>query len=241
VNPLPPSRDVIRVFLLDDHEIVRRGLTEVINTEPDLLVVGEAGTMAEALRRIPATTPHVAVLDARLPDGTGIEVCRELRATRPEINSLILTSYDDDAAVLAALVAGAAGYVLKHIRVNTLLDGIRRVAAGESLLDPDITAVLLARIRAGSATNDQHSTSPRLAMLTDSERAILSLITEGMTNKQIGERLFIAEQTVKNRVSRLLAKLGMARRTQIAAFGANLNNNQTASDSPTVELLEDTD
>jgi two-component system response regulator DevR len=212
--------DPIRVFLLDDHEIVRRGVAELISAEPDLEVVGEAGTAAEALRRIPAAHPHVAVLDGRLPDGSGIEVCRDIRADHPDIRCLILTSYDDDEAVFAAVLAGASGYVLKQIRGAHLLDAIRQVAAGGSLLDPDVTGALLQRIRTGSAQ------TPRLASLNEQERRILDLITDGLTNRQIGERLFIAEKTVKNNVSMLLAKLGMQRRTQVAALGAQLRATQ---------------
>lgn len=207
---------VIRVFVLDDHEIVRRGVAELIGAEPDLEVVGEASTAAEAIRRIPAAAPDVAVLDARLPDGSGIEVCREVRAERPETRCLILTSYDDDEAIFAAVLAGASGYVLKQIRAANLLEAIRQVASGRSLLDPDVTEALLRRIRTGS-TED-----PRLASLNEQERRILDLITEGMTNREIGDRLFLAEKTVKNNVSVLLAKLGMQRRTQVAALGAQI-------------------
>lgn len=208
---------VIRVFVLDDHEIVRRGVAELIGAESDLEVVGEAGTAAAAIRRLPAAAPDVAVLDARLPDGSGIEVCREVRAEHPEIRCLILTSYDDDEAIFAAVLAGASGYVLKQIRAANLLDAIRQVASGRSLLDPDVTEALLRRIRTGT-TED-----PRLAALNEQERRILDLITEGLTNREIGERLFLAEKTVKNNVSVLLAKLGMQRRTQVAALGAQIN------------------
>lgn len=207
----------IRVFLLDDHEIVRRGVAELIGAESDLVVVGEAGTAAEAIRRIPAARPDVAILDGRLPDGSGIEVCREVRAHHPEIRCLILTSYDDDEAIFAAVLAGASGYVLKQIRAAQLLDAIRQVASGRSLLDPDVTETLLRRIRTGTKQD------PRLASLTEQERRILDLITEGLTNREIGERLFLAEKTVKNNVSVLLAKLGMQRRTQVAALGAQIN------------------
>lgn len=207
---------LIRVFLLDDHEIVRRGIADLVDAEPDISVVGEAGTAAEALARIPAVRPDVAVLDARLPDGSGIDVCRDIRSALPEVRCLILTSYDDDDAVFAAVMAGAAGYLLKQIRGSSLVDAIRQVAAGRSLLDPGVTGRLLSRLRDG-APQDQ-----RLASLTEREREILGLIAEGLTNRQIGERLFLAEKTVKNHVSGLLAKLGMQRRTQAAVFGAQL-------------------
>lgn len=207
---------MIRVFLLDDHEIVRRGTAELLGCEDDLQVVGEAATVEEALRRIPAVRPDVAILDARLPDGSGIDVCREIRADNPEIRCLILTSYDDDEAVFAAVLAGASGYVLKQIRGSNLVDAVRQVAAGRSLLDPGVTERVLSRIRGGG------SSDPRLALLNDQERRILDLITDGMTNRQIGDTLFLAEQTVKNNVSSLLSKLGMQRRTQVAALGAQL-------------------
>jgi two-component system response regulator DevR len=213
----PESGDAaIRVFLLDDHEIVRRGLADLLETEPGITVVGEAGTAAEALNRIPAARPDVAVLDARLPDGSGIDVCRDIRSSMPAVRCVILTSYDDNDAVFAAVMAGAAGYLLKEIRGSSLVDAIRQVAAGKSLLDPSVTERLLARLRDGEPTDE------RLASLTDREREVLGLITEGMTNRQIGERLFLAEKTVKNYVSGLLAKLGMERRTQAAVFGAEI-------------------
>ena len=218
MNDPQPEPKVIRVFVLDDHEIVRRGVAELIGAEPDLEVVGEASTAAEAIRRIPAAQPDVAVLDARLPDGSGIEVCREVRAEHPEIRCLILTSYDDDEAIFAAVLAGASGYVLKQIRAAHLLDAIRQLAAGRSLLDPDVTEALLRRIRNGTKED------PRLASLNEQERRILDLITEGLTNREIGEQLFLAEKTVKNNVSVLLAKLGMQRRTQVAALGAQINH-----------------
>ena len=218
MNDPQPEPKVIRVFVLDDHEIVRRGVAELIGAEPDLEVVGEASTAAEAIRRIPAAQPDVVVLDARLPDGSGIEVCREVRAEHPEIRCLILTSYDDDdEAIFAAVLAGASGYVLKQIRAAHLLDAIRQLAAGRSLLDPDVTEALLRRIRNGTKED------PRLASLNEQERRILDLITEGLTNREIGEQLFLAEKTVKNNVSVLLAKLGMQRRTQVAALGAQIN------------------
>lgn len=206
----------IRVFLLDDHEIVRRGIADLLHAEPGFTVVGEAGTAEEAVRRIPAARPHVAVLDTRLPDGSGIEVCRDVRASNPEIRCIILTSYDDNDAIFAAVMAGAAGYLLKEIRGRSLVDAIRQVAAGKSLLDPAVTERLLTRLRDGEPTDQ------RLAALTDREREVLNLISDGLTNRQIGERLFLAEKTIKNYVSGLLAKLGMQRRTQAAVYGADV-------------------
>jgi two-component system, NarL family, response regulator DevR len=208
----------IRIFLLDDHEIVRRGIADLLSVEEDMEVVGEAGTVAEALRRIPAARPDVALLDGRLPDGSGIDVCRDIRSSYPDIRCLILTSYDDDDALFAAVMAGAAGYLLKEIRGSSLLDGIRQVRAGRSLLDPTVTERVMQRLRVGPQQD------PRLAGLTDRERDILDLIAEGLTNRQIGERLFLAEKTVKNYVSALLAKLGMQRRTQAAVFGSELKH-----------------
>jgi two-component system response regulator DevR len=208
--------DGIRVFLLDDHEVVRRGIADLLGNEPDVTVVGEAGSAAQALARIPGARPHVAVLDARLPDGSGIDVCREIRSAMPDVQCLILTSYDDDDAVLAAVMAGAAGYLLKEVRGASLVDAIRQVAAGRSLLDPSVTGRLLTRLREGEKQD------PRLASLTEREREVLKLIAEGLTNRQIGERMFLAEKTVKNYVSGLLTKLGMQRRTQAAVYGAEV-------------------
>lgn len=207
----------VRVFLLDDHEIVRRGLRELLESEGDLEVVGEASTAAEALRRIPAVRPDVAVLDARLPDGSGIEVCRQVRSQDEGVKALVLTSFDDDEALFAAIMAGAAGYLLKQVRSADLLHAVRSVAAGQSLLDPAVTARVLARMRDGGPGDD-----PRLASLTPTERAVLQHIAEGLTNRQIGERMFLAEKTVKNHVTGLLAKLGMQRRTQAAVFATRL-------------------
>lgn len=211
-GPLAP----IRVFLLDDHEIVRRGIAHLIGDEPDLVVVGEASSAAEAMARIPAARPHVAVLDARLPDGSGIDVCRDIRSAMPEVRCLILTSYDDNDALFAAVMAGAAGYLLKEVRGASFVDAIRQVAAGNSLLDPSVTERLLARMREGEPED------ARLASLTGREREILALIADGLTNRQMGERLFLAEKTVKNYVSGLLSKLGMQRRTQAAVYGAEV-------------------
>ncbi|HST48528.1 response regulator [Jatrophihabitans sp.] len=208
----------IRIFLLDDHEIVRRGIADLLSATDDMEVVGEAGTAAEALRRIPAVRPDVALLDGRLPDGSGIDVCRDIRSSYPDIRCLILTSYDDDDALFAAVMAGASGYLLKEIRGSSLLDGIRQVRAGRSLLDPTVTERVMQRLRTGQQAD------PRLAGLTEREREILDLITEGLTNRQIGERLFLAEKSVKNYVSALLAKLGMQRRTQAAVFGSELKH-----------------
>jgi two-component system response regulator DevR len=205
---------MLRVFLLDDHEVVRRGLRELLESDGDIVVVGESGLAQEAVRRIPALRPDVAVLDARLPDGSGIDVCRDVRAAHPEIAVLILTSYDDDDALFAAIMAGAAGYVLKQIRGNDLVDAVRRVGAGQSLLDPVVTARVLERLRMGQEQD------PALAPLTDQERRILTLVGEGLTNRQIAERMFLAEKTVKNYVSSLLSKLGMQRRTQAAVFAS---------------------
>jgi DNA-binding NarL/FixJ family response regulator len=204
-----------RVFLLDDHEVVRRGLRELLEAEDDLDVVGEAETAEEAYGRIPATAPDVAVLDVRLPDGDGVEVCREIRSKHPEIACVMLTSFADDEAIYAAIMAGAAGYLLKQVRGTDLVDAIRRVGAGESLLDPEVTARLLDRLR-NPPEGDE------LAALTDQERRILDLIAEGLTNRQIGERMYLAEKTVKNYVSNMLSKLGMSRRTEAAAYAARL-------------------
>ncbi len=212
----PETPASIRVFLLDDHEVVRRGLADLFGATDDLRVVGEAGTAREALDRIPATRPDVAVLDARLPDGSGIDVCRDIRSAFPEVRCLVLTSYDDDDAVFAAVMAGASGYLLKEVRGANLVEAVREVAAGRSLLDPSVTAHLLQRLRAGERRD------PKAESLTERERAILDLIADGLTNRQIGERLFLAEKTVKNYVSGLLAKLGMERRTQAAVYGAQL-------------------
>ena len=218
VDPASPvtSAQPIRVFILDDHELVRRGLVDLLTATDDLVIVGEAATAGEALRRIPAAAPDVALLDARLPDGSGIDVCREIRSVDPGIHALILTSYDDDEALFAAIMAGAAGYVLKQVSGTDLVDTVRRVAAGQSLLDPAVTARVLERVRSGPPEDET------LKRLTDQERRILALIAEGKTNRQIGEEMFLAEKTVKNYVSSLLAKLGMERRTQAAVFAARL-------------------
>ena len=207
----------IRIFLLDDHEIVRRGLRDLFEAAGDFLVVGESGSAVEAQSRIPALRPDVAVLDARLPDGSGVDVCRNIRSVDPNIRALILTSYDDDEALFAAIMAGAAGYVLKQIAGTALVDAVRRVAAGQSLLDPAVTHRVLERLRAGPDTEPDE-----LSTLTSQERKILELIAEGLTNRQIAERVFLAEKTVKNYVSSILMKLGLERRTQAAVLASKL-------------------
>ena len=206
----------ISVFLLDDHEIVRRGVRDVLAAEPDIVVVGEASTAASALARIPALRPDVAVLDIRLPDGDGVTVCREIRSRMPQIGCLMLTSFADDEALFDAIMAGAAGYVLKQIRGTDLVGAVRTIASGQSLLDPEAASRVLHRMR------DQAARADPLAGLTGQERRILELIGQGMTNRQIGDRLFLAEKTVKNYVSALFAKLGMQRRTQAAAYAARV-------------------
>jgi two-component system, NarL family, response regulator DevR len=204
----------VRVFLLDDHEVVRRGLRDLLESDGDIEVVGESGSAEEAIRRIPALRADVAVLDGRLPDGSGIDVCREIRSRDPHVAALILTSYDDDEALFSAIMAGAAGYVLKQVRGRDLLDAVRRVAAGQSLLDPAVTQQVLDRLREGPKQDTA------LDALTEQERRVLELIGEGLTNRAIGERMFLAEKTVKNYVSSLLAKLGLERRTQAAVFAS---------------------
>jgi two-component system, NarL family, response regulator DevR len=205
------------VFLVDDHEVVRTGLRALLEADEHIAVVGEAATRAEALARIPSVKPEVAILDVRLPDGSGVEVCREIRSTMPEVACVMLTSYADDEALIASIMAGAAGYVLKQVGSLDLIDTIRRAGAGQSLLDPALTDRVLARLREGPRVD------PRLASLTAQERRILDLIAEGYTNRQIAEKMFLAEKTVKNYVSNLLAKLGMERRTQAATFATRLN------------------
>ncbi|MFJ4514649.1 response regulator [Streptomyces sp. NPDC088816] len=205
----------IRVFLLDDHEVVRRGVHDLLNDEPDITVVGEAATADQALVRVPALRPDVAVLDVRLPDGDGVTVCRELRSRLPELACLMLTSFDDEEALLDSIMAGASGYVLKQIRGSDLVSAVRTVAGGQSLLDPSATTKLMARLRGGQQPQEEPDTLPGL---TDREREILALIGEGLTNRQIGQRLYLAEKTVKNHISRLLAKLGVERRIQAAVI-----------------------
>jgi two-component system, NarL family, response regulator DevR len=208
----------IRVFLLDDHEVVRRGVRELLETQDDFEVVGEASTAEEAVSRIPPTQPDVAIVDMRLPDGNGVEVCREVRSRDAGIQCLILTSFADDEALFDSIMAGAAGYLLKQIKGTDLIDAVRRVSSGQSLLDPEITARVLERLRKGPEEDE------RLARLSEQERKILDLIAEGLTNRQIAERMFLAEKTVKNYVSNLLAKLGMERRTEAAVFAARLQD-----------------
>jgi two-component system response regulator DevR len=206
----------IRIFLLDDHEVVRRGIAELLAAVPGFEIVGEAGTVEQALPRVLAARPDVAILDARLPDGSGIDVCRDIRSALPSTYCLILTSYDDQDAVLSAVLAGASGYVLKEVRTSGLVDAIQQTALGRSLIDPAVIAQVLDRVRDGSPADN------RLAALTTREREVLGLIAEGLSNRQIGDRMFLAEKTVKNYVSSLLSKLGMERRTQAAVFGAEV-------------------
>lgn len=204
-----------RIFLVDDHEVVRRGLRELFEAEEDFVVAGEAATGEQALTRVLAVAPDVAVLDVRLPDADGIEVCREIRSAHPNVACIMLTSVADDEAVYAAILAGAAGYVLKDVKGSDLVDGIRRVASGKSLLDPAVTTRVLDRLR-------KHEETDELAMLSEQERKVLNHIADGLTNRQIGEQMFLAEKTVKNYVSNLLAKLGMSRRTEAAVYAARL-------------------
>jgi DNA-binding NarL/FixJ family response regulator len=206
----------ISVFLLDDHEIVRRGVRELLEAERDITVIGEAGTAESALARIPALRPDVAILDVRLPDGDGVSVCREIKSRLPEVACLMLTSFGDDEALFDAIMAGAAGYVLKQIRGTDLVGAVRTIASGASLLDPRAAGRVMQRMR------DQAAAQDPLAALTGQERRILELIGEGLTNRQIGERMFLAEKTVKNYVSALFSKLGMERRTQAAAYAARV-------------------
>jgi two-component system response regulator DevR len=211
----------IRVFLLDDHEVVRRGIRDLLEADGDITVVGEASTAAEALARVPAVRPDVAVLDVRLPDGDGVSVCRDLRSDQPDLACLMLTSFADDEALYNAILAGAAGYVLKQIRGNDLVGAVRTVAAGGSLLDAKTTAQVMERLRTQATNKDDP-----LAGLTDQEHRILDLIGEGLTNRQIGERMFLAEKTVKNYVSALLSKLGLERRTQAAVLATKLHRDE---------------
>jgi DNA-binding NarL/FixJ family response regulator len=204
----------LRIFLVDDHEVVRRGVRDMLEAEEDFEVVGEAGSVEEALNRIPATSSDVAVLDVRLPDGNGVELCRELRSNYPKLACLMLTSFDDDEALFEAIMAGAAGYVLKQVKGNDIVEAIRQVGSGRSLLDPAMTARVLDRLRNGP-TED-----PRLAALSPQERRILDLLAEGKTNRQIAAEIFLSEKTVKNYVSNLLTKMGMSRRTEAAVYAA---------------------
>ena len=203
----------ITVLLVDDHELLRRGLRNLLELEPDLTIIGEAGTAAEALDVVARSQPDVALLDLRLPDGDGIEVCREIRSRHPDVACVVLTSYSDDEAVYAAIMAGAAGFLLKDIPGEDLVAGIRRVAAGDSLLDPGVTTRVLDRLRTGADVDERKS-------LTDQERTILVLIADGLTNRQIGERLGLGEKPIRNSVSTLMTKLGVKRRSEAAALEA---------------------
>ncbi|GAA2158046.1 MULTISPECIES: response regulator transcription factor [Glycomyces] len=207
---------MIRVFLLDDHEVVRRGLCELLERDGDIEIVGEAASVAEAIRRVPASHPDVVVVDARLPDGSGVEVCRRVREADPSIAVLVLTSYEDDETLFAAIEAGAAGFLLKQVRGNDLVEAVRKVADGQSLLDARVTGAVLERLRSGPPR------APELDGLSEQERRLLALIGEGLTNREIAERMHLAEKTVKNYVTRVLAKLGLQRRTQAAVLASRL-------------------
>ena len=215
---------MVRIFLVDDHEVVRRGLIDLLGSDPELEVVGEAGTVAEAMVRIPAVAPDVAVLDVRLPDGNGIELCRDLLSDLPDLRCLMLTSYTSDEAMLDAILAGASGFVVKDIKGMALAQAIKDVGAGKSLLDNRAAAALMAKLRGAAERTDP------LSGLSDQERRLLGLLGEGLTNKQIAARMFLAEKTVKNYVSRLLAKLGMERRTQAAVFASKLDQERRPAD-----------
>ena len=220
----------IRVFLVDDHEVVRRGVRDLLEAEPDIEVVGDVGTMDHALARGPALRPDVAVLDVRLPDGDGVTVCRELRSRLPELACLMLTSFDDDDALLDAIMAGAAGYVLKQIKGSDLVSAVRTVATGQSMLDPSTTARLMSSLR---GEGSEEAAQPQaLTSLSPREREILELIGEGLTNRQIGQRLYLSEKTVKNHISRLLAKLGVERRIQAAVLATELRSPSGGQQGP---------
>ena len=212
------TQSKVRVFLLDDHEVVRRGLKELLESDGSIEVVGEAATVAQANARIPAVRPDVAILDARLPDGSGIEVCRQVRSADPSIRAIILTSFDDDDALFSAIMAGAAGYILKQVSGDDLVSAVHKVAQGAALLDPQVTEKVMTRLRQG----DQNEPA-ELKSLSPQERRILDLVAEGLTNRQIGEELFLAEKTVKNYMSSILSKLGLERRTQAAIFVSKLH------------------
>ncbi|WP_051942930.1 response regulator [Streptacidiphilus rugosus] len=224
-----PATGTIKVFLLDDHEVVRRGVHDLLEAEPGLEVVGEAANCAQALARVPALRPDVAVLDVRLPDGDGVTVCRELRSQLPELACLMLTSFDDEDALLDAIMAGASGYVLKQISGTDLISAVRTVGSGQSMLDPGAATRLMARLR-GQATQAPQQPDV-LAELTDRERDILALIGEGLTNREIGQRLYLAEKTVKNHISRMLAKLGVERRVQAAVIASQAAEHAAGSGS----------
>ncbi|MFH8253939.1 response regulator [Streptomyces roseolus] len=224
MTELPAAEESVRVFLVDDHEVVRRGLRDLIDDEPDMRVVGEASTADQALARGPALRPDVAVLDVRLPDGDGIAVCRELRSRMPELACLMLTSFDDEDALLDAIMAGAAGYVLKQIKGSDLVSAVRTVATGQSMLDPATTARLMRSLRAPETA--QPPEDERIAALSERERSVLELIGEGLTNRQIAKRLYLSEKTVKNHISRLLGKLGVERRVQAAVIAAQTHEHE---------------
>ncbi|WP_405392508.1 response regulator transcription factor [Streptomyces sp. NBC_01102] len=228
MNDIPastPTKEPIRVFVLDDHEVVRCGLRDLLESEPDLTVVGEAATAQQAIARGPALRPDVAVLDVRLPDGDGITVCRELRSSMPHLACLMLTSFDEEEALLDSIMAGAAGYVLKEIKGVDLVAAVRTVASGQSMLDPATTAQLMRSLR---APTQPHTEDERLSVLSDREKAVLDLIGEGLTNRQISKKLYLSEKTVKNHISRVLAKLGVERRVQAAVIATHVHDNQQA-------------
>jgi DNA-binding NarL/FixJ family response regulator len=216
--------DVIRVFLVDDHEVVRRGVRDLLDMDDGLEVVGEAGNVEEAMRRVGPADPDVAVLDVRLPDGNGVELCRDLRSQNPDLRCVILTSFGDDEALFDAIMAGASAYVLKQVRGSDLVDAVRRVGQGQSLLDPALTARVLERIRVGQTDSEEQKLSPQ-------ERKILELLGEGLSNKEIAARIHLAEKTVRNYVSNLLSKLGMHRRTEAAAYAARLDERRRGRSS----------
>ncbi|MFF9194257.1 response regulator [Streptomyces sp. NPDC014779] len=229
MTDLPAATAPTRVFLVDDHEVVRRGLHDLIDDEPDMEVVGEAATAEQALARGPALRPDVAVLDVRLPDGNGISVCRELRSRIPELACLMLTSFDDEEALLDAIMAGASGYVLKQIKGSDLVSAVRTVATGQSMLDPATTARLMHSLRDPEAAKPPED--ERLAVLSERERSVLELIGEGLTNRQIAKQLYLSEKTVKNHISRLLGKLGVERRVQAAVIAAQAHEHDATEEA----------
>lgn len=223
----------IRVLVVDDHEIVLRGIAAMLANEDDIEIVGEAGTAAEAIRTARKVDPDVVIMDVRLPDESGIEACRQIRADHPETRVLMLTSYADDEALFASIMAGADGYVLKQIRGSDLIGSIRKILSGESLLDPALTNQVIRKLRGDDKSDDEKL----LERLTGQERKILTLIADGKTNRQIGEEIFLAEKTVKNYVSSLLAKLGMSRRSEAAAFAARMDAKQHSKKSSQIEVV----
>ncbi|MFF2654434.1 response regulator [Streptomyces sp. NPDC058045] len=228
----PPETAAAGVFLLDDHEVVRRGVRDLLEDEPGMTVVGEAGTAAQALARVPAVRPRVAVLDVRLPDGNGVSVCRELRSRLPGLACLMLTCFDDEEALVDSIMAGASGYVLKEVGGGELVHAVRTVASGESMLDPRTTSRVLARLRDCECGADRAAEADGEHGLTGRERDVLALIGEGLTNREIGRRLHLAEKTVKNAISRLLAKLGVERRVQAAVAATRLTGSPPAGGVP---------